>query len=355
LLLLLLVTVALAAGAPVAAAVPPMGWAAVPPMGWAAVPPMGWAAVPPMGWAAVPPMGGPARVVSVRPLGGRLFQVVVYSRAMRRLVPLWVSHPPRQSAPTLYLLNGIDGGEEGGAWPDRTDLAQFVANKRVNVVVPLAGRASFYTDWERDDPAVERYEWTTFLTDELPALIDGRFGTTGRDAIAGVSMSATSVLELAAHAPGRYRAVGSFSGCPSTSGGLGRLLVQTELALFGANAANMWGPPADPRWLAEDPMLHVDQLRGTPLYIAVGTGAPGPYDGLFAPWIDGNPSLWLQRLAIGGALEAAADGCTHDLLARLRQRRIPATVVLRPAGTHAWPYWQDDLHDSWPMFAAALR
>ncbi|MEV2224159.1 hypothetical protein AB0E01_30365 [Nocardia vinacea] len=32
----------------------------------------------------------------------------------------------------------------------------------------------------------------------------------------------------------------------------------------------------------------------------------------------------------------------------------PATVNLRPAGTHAWSYWQDDVHQSWPLFAAAL-
>lgn len=308
----------------------------------------------PSALAAAPP-GGPARVLSVRPLGGRLFQVMVYSPAMRRSVPLWMSHPPQGAAPTLYLLNGVDGGENGGSWPDRTDIAQFFANKQVNVVVPLAGRASFYTDWERDDPAVERNEWTTFLTDELPRAIDSRFDGTGRSAIAGVSMSATSVLELAAHAPGRYRAVGSYSGCPTTSDGLGRLLVQSELGMFGANATNMWGPPADPRWQAEDPMLHVDQLRGTPLYISVGTGAPGPYDGLFGPQIDGDPGLWLQRVVMGGAMEAVADGCTHDLLARLAQRGIPATAVLRPTGTHSWPYWQQDLHDSWPMFAAALR
>jgi S-formylglutathione hydrolase FrmB len=300
------------------------------------------------------PEGGPARLVSVRPLGGRVYEVVAYSAAMRRLVPLWVSHPPT-SAPTLYLLNGVDGGENAGAWPDRTDVASFFADKRVNVVVPLAGRASLYTDWGRDDPAIGQNRWATFLTRELPPLIDARFGATGVNAIAGVSMSATSVLDLAIGAPGRYRAVGSFSGCAHTSDPVGHAVVSGELRLFGADPANMWGPAGDPRWLAEDPMLHLNRLRGIPLYISAGTGLPGPYDGPFGPGVAGDPNRFAERIFIGGTLEAVVDRCTHMLLGALHTLGIPATVMLRPAGTHAWPYWQDDLHAAWPMFAAALR
>lgn len=56
--------------------------------------------------------GRGAAVVDVRALGGRQFEYLVYSAAMDRTVPVWVSHP-EGAAPALYLLNAIDGGEAG--------------------------------------------------------------------------------------------------------------------------------------------------------------------------------------------------------------------------------------------------
>jgi diacylglycerol O-acyltransferase / trehalose O-mycolyltransferase len=29
-------------------------------------------------------------------------------------------------------------------------------------------------------------------------------------------------------------------------------------------------------------------------------------------------------------------------------------VKFRDNGTHSWAYWQEDLHESWPMVAASL-
>lgn len=36
--------------------------------------------------------------------------------------------------PTLYLLDGVEGGETGSGWLDRTDVATFFADRNVNVV-----------------------------------------------------------------------------------------------------------------------------------------------------------------------------------------------------------------------------
>lgn len=95
--------------------------------------------------------GGPSAILDVRPLGGRQYEVTVYSAAMNKTIPVWVSHPDF-AAPALYLLNAVDGGESGGPWTGRTDVAQFFADKPVNVITPIGGRASFYTDWVSDDP-----------------------------------------------------------------------------------------------------------------------------------------------------------------------------------------------------------
>src|SRR5690606_36188312 len=215
---------------------------------------------------------GPARIEDVRPLGGRQSEVVVHSAAMDKPVTLWISRPG-PGAPAVYLPDAVDGGDDGGRWMRRTDVAQFFADKPVNVIVPMGGRASYYTDWIADDPVLGRNKWETFLTRELPPLLDARFGMTGRNAVAGLSMSATSALNLAIHAPGLYQAVGAYSGCPRTSDPAARAIVYSQLALFGANATNMWGGPGHPAWLEHDPTLHLDRLRGTVLYLSSGNGA----------------------------------------------------------------------------------
>ncbi|MFQ6391824.1 alpha/beta hydrolase [Nocardia sp. KC 131] len=293
-----------------------------------------------------------SRILDERPLGGRQLELVVHSAAMNRPITLWMSHPG-SGAPALYLLNAVDGGEDGGPWTRRTDIADFFADKNVNVIMPMSGRASYYTDWLRDDPALGRNQWTTFLTRELPPLLESRFGMTGRNAIAGLSMSATSALNLAIGAPGLYQAVGAYSGCPRTSDAVANAYVHAQLAVFGANADNMWGAPDNPAWAEHDPMLQAERLRGVALYISAGNGAPGVHETLGDTGIDGNPARLLDRMLVGGTMETVIGGCTRPFTDRLAALGIPATVDLR-AGTHAWPYWEDDVHMSWPLFASAL-
>ncbi|AFU04907.1 alpha/beta hydrolase [Nocardia brasiliensis] len=294
-----------------------------------------------------------SRILDVRPLGGRQLEVVVHSAAMNKPITLWMSHPGA-GAPALYLLNAVDGGEDGGPWMRRTDVADFFADKNVNVIVPIGGRASFYTDWLQDDPALGRNQWTTFLTRELPPLLESRFDMTGRNAVAGLSMSATSALNLAIGAPGMYQAVGAYSGCPRTSDAGAQALVTSQLAVFGANAANMWGAPDNPAWLAHDPTVQAERLRGVALYVSSGTGAPGEHDNISDTGVDGNPVRLIDRVLVGGVMETVVGGCTRPFVDRLHQLGIPVTANLRPAGTHAWTYWQDDVHLSWPLFAAAI-
>ncbi|WP_280403555.1 alpha/beta hydrolase [Nocardia brasiliensis] len=294
-----------------------------------------------------------SRILDVRPLGGRQLEVVVHSAAMNKPITLWMSHPGA-GAPALYLLNAVDGGEDGGPWMRRTDVADFFADKNVNVIVPIGGRASFYTDWLQDDPALGRNQWSTFLTRELPPLLESRFDMTGRNAVAGLSMSATSALNLAIGAPGMYQAVGAYSGCPRTSDPGAQALVTSQLAVFGANAANMWGAPDNPAWLAHDPTVQAERLRGVALYVSSGTGAPGEHDNISDTGVDGNPVRLIDRVLVGGVMETVVGGCTRPFVDRLHQLGIPVTANLRPAGTHAWTYWQDDVHLSWPLFAAAI-
>lgn len=101
---------------------------------------------------------------------GKLRAAYVYSAAMRRTIKVQLAGAESSSRrPTLYLLGGL--GEQDPAnsiWNIKTPVGAFFADKDVNVVLPIAGNGSMYTDWQRDDPKLGRYRWETFLTKELP-------------------------------------------------------------------------------------------------------------------------------------------------------------------------------------------
>ncbi|WP_405139026.1 alpha/beta hydrolase [Nocardia sp. NBC_01388] len=288
---------------------------------------------------------------------GGLLDMRVHSTAMDADIALKVLRAPDGSAPapTLYLLNGAAGGSDASSWTDQTDIVDFFRDKQVTVVVPLGGSGSYFTDWRTDDPALGRVRWSTFLTQELPPIIDSALNGSGANAVAGISMAGTSVFQLALDAPGRYRAIGSYSGCARTSDPIGQAFVDAVVLRWHGNPANMWGPPGDPAWTANDPYLHADRLRGTAVYVSTGNGLPGPLDTLDGPGIHGSAAKLVGQLTSGGVLEAITDQCALALRDRLQTLGIPATFNLRPAGTHSWGYWQQDLHDSWPLFARALH
>jgi S-formylglutathione hydrolase FrmB len=315
-------------------------------------------AIPATAVAGTPPAGAPpqpgvtapvsdgSHVDHVVPVDARRSTIYVYSAAMNRTIALEVMRPADTAvpAPTLYLLDGAeDGVAPGGtvtSWETKTDLINFTADKHVNVVTVLDGRYSYYTDWLHDDPVLGRNKWTTFLTRELPPLIDAELHTTGRNAIAGVSMSATSVLSLAESARGLYRSVGSFSGCAETSVDPGRRYVQAVVLSGGGDPWNMWGPDGGPEWSANDPSTDAGlaALRGVNLVITAGTGSGGGEGG-----------------APGGLLESVVYRCTLQLQSRMARLDIPAIFHYTPGGQHAWSYWQQSLHLAWPSIERSLH
>lgn len=289
----------------------------------------------------------PARVDHVEQITDRRTAVFIDSPSMGRIVQVQILHPAGGGArPALYMLDGVSAGEESdyreSTWTQRTDIVDFFADKNVNVVLPVGGTASYYTNWQRPDPVLGTNEWETFLAKELPPLVDSRFSGNGVNAIAGVSMGATGAMNLITRHPELYRGVASLSGCPDNGRDASMAAVRTTVAYKGGDATNMWGGPGDPAWLAHDPLLNAERLRGKSIFVTTGTGLPGPHD------------ADTDALTVGGPLEAAALVCTTLFDGRLRQLGIPATFVYRPYGTHSWPYWQDDLRTAWPTLKQAL-
>jgi diacylglycerol O-acyltransferase/trehalose O-mycolyltransferase len=108
-----------------------------------------------------------ARITGVEQVTDRWIKLSVYSPSMDRVIVNDVYRAPgNASAPTLHLLNGIDGGLDNKGW--------FFANKNVNVVSPIGGQYSYYTDWIVDDPAIGRNKWQTYLPADFPTPVGGQ-------------------------------------------------------------------------------------------------------------------------------------------------------------------------------------
>ncbi|MEV0947209.1 alpha/beta hydrolase family protein [Rhodococcus sp. NPDC049939] len=296
------------------------------------------------------PESGVASVDDIVKLTDTRSAIFVNSPAMGRVIQVQVLHPasggPR---PSLYLLDGVSAGEESNfqesTWTQKTDAVQFFADKNINVVLPVGGTASYYTDWLQPDPTLGVNQWETFLAEELPPIIDANFSGNGVNAAAGVSMGAMGAANLVTRHPDLYTGLASYSGCLDNTHPGTRESVRGTVAYKGGDPENMWGPDSNPAWVEHDPLANAEALRGKHIYVSTGNGLPGPYEIGTDPW---------STIAIGGPLELATNLCTPLFQDRLAQLGIPATFIYRPYGTHSWPYWQDELRTSWPVLQQAL-
>lgn len=297
----------------------------------------------------------PSAITSVTKVG-RTWHLKVYSASMDKEITVDVQRPADESkpAPNLYMLNGLDAGEGTANWKDRTDALQWLADKQVNVIQPIGGRGSYYTDWQKPDPVLGVNKWRTFLTEELPPLLDNELHSTGRNALTGVSMSGTSALQLAEAKPGLWKAVAAYSGCAQIADPEGQEAVRLVVKTWsGGNIENMYGPTDGPLWRENDPVVNAAKLRGTQLYISSGSGIPQLRD---AVWYTSNAPgpTGVLNLGLGVLIEAGVNWCTHNLKTRLDALGIPAVYQFNPVGTHYWPYWEEALHESWPVLARGL-
>lgn len=108
--------------------------------------------------------------------------------------------------PVLYLLHGLS--DDHTIWLRRTSIERYVAPLGLAVVMPQVHR-SFYTD----EHVGNRY-WT-FLSEELPALVDDFFAVSTRREdtfVAGLSMGGYGAFKWALRHPERFAAAASLSG-----------------------------------------------------------------------------------------------------------------------------------------------
>ncbi|WP_159149773.1 alpha/beta hydrolase, partial [Dietzia lutea] len=329
-------------------------------VGSGTLPPLGTgsqntSATPPIGMESEPVTVSEVRRVEIGdPLvaGGdpRFERWWVASESMNRVLPVEIWRPASDApAPMLYLLDGVDSPSPSG-WLLPGGVERTFAGEHVTLVMPARADGSLHADWQRDDPVLSRNKWQTFLTDELPPLLEadtqpGHLNVeplpfTGKRGMAGLSMGAASAVTIAERRPDLYDAVGAIAGCYTARDDLGFILAKIVAETRGGNIANMWGPRTDPDYLENDGLLNADELAGKALYFATATGMPDATE-----WDRNGRDL--LRFTQGAGLEMATHACTVEMDRRLDELGIDARIDYLPTGLHNW--------DNFGRFVAPMR
>ncbi|MFC4605348.1 alpha/beta hydrolase [Rhodococcus kronopolitis] len=252
----------------------------------------------------------------------------------------------------VYLLDGLRATDDVSGWEHETNAA-WLSDHGVNVVEPVGGQSSFYSDWYAPNNFTNQpytYMWESFLTQNLPNHLARNYGISRTsNAVVGLSMGGNAALILAAHHRNQFTFAGALSGYLNLSAPGMREAIRVAMLNAGLyNSDAMWGPPWDRAWLDHDPFVQAEGLRGLPMWIAAGSGLPGPHDQPQYP-ID------YVNTATAMGLEALSLAQTRAFQVQLMVMGIDtAHFDFPPVGTHSWPYWQDQLWAMLPMMRDAI-
>ncbi|MFI9405727.1 alpha/beta hydrolase-fold protein [Nocardia sp. NPDC052316] len=302
---------------------------------------------------AVPEAGAPATVQKVIWLTDRRVALWINSPSMATPIQVqlllakdWNTRPDVRF-PVLYLLDGLRATDEESGWTKDAGAVDFFADKNVTVVLPIGGQSSFYSDWIQPNNG-KNYKWETFLTKELPPLLEADWRATDVRGMEGLSMGGTAAMFLAARNPGFAKYAASYSGfLTTTTIGMPQAIQFAMRDAGGYDVGAMWGPPTSPEWAAHDPYTLAEKLKGVTLYVSSGSGASGPFD-----QASGIPGVSTNYAGMG--LEILSRLTSQNFVTKLGKLAIPAQVNYRPSGTHSWPYWDFEMRQSWTQAAAAL-
>ncbi|MFZ2174183.1 MAG: alpha/beta hydrolase family protein [Rhodococcus sp. (in: high G+C Gram-positive bacteria)] len=250
----------------------------------------------------------------------------------------------------VYLLDGLRAQDDLSGWEINTDAGAFLAGQNINVVQPVGGQSSFYSDWVSNSTfngQKVKYQWETFLTKELRNALRDRLGfQTTRNGVIGLSMGGSAALTLAAYHPDQFNYAGSLSGYLNISAPGMREAIRVAMLDAGRyNVDAMWGPPWNPAWLRNDPFVFATKLRdnGTRVWASAANGIPGPGGNAPTGVVD------VFNTTTGAGLEALSLANTRAF--QVRMATIGAnnvTYSFPPRGIHSWRYWGQQIHDLAP-------
>lgn len=294
-----------------------------------------------------------AEIISKEPeAGNRLERWTIASTSMAPHVEVQIMRAPDAGtpAPMLYLLDGVDA-QDHSDWLRMGRAGTFFDRENVTLVMPVGARASMYSDWVADDPALGRHMWETFIVDELMPLLDADADLhhNGHRGIGGISMGATGAVHLANTNPDLFHGVFGISGCYSTLDLVGRQTAHLTLATRGGDVENMWGPFGSEQWLRHDTTLNPEGLRNQAVYLSA---ADGEY--LFDEDVNYD-GLHPQTMLLSTLLEQGSYTCTRTLDESMVAHGMPHQVVeYTGAGVHDWGTFGPQLDAAWATIRPAL-
>ena len=283
-----------------------------------------------------------AEVVAVKQVADRLTDLIVRSQALGgRTVNVRLLTPDGSNPPTAVSTGRRSGCCTGAATTTRPGPAPTREDHRLHevlVVMPEAGRTA---GTGTTAPAATRPGRPSTPSNSLTS--SNTTGARARRVVAGLSMGGQAHSLYAARHPGMFRAVAAYSG--SAHPLLNDESVHRIMGFFagqGNDPLRVWGDPVAQRsiWEAHDPYYLAHRLKSLPVYLSCGDGTAGPFD---------PPGKT-------DALEADFNRQNHALAAQLEQAGAKhLTTNFYGPGTHAWSYWQRELHASLPILLQALN
>ena len=239
----------------------------------------------------------------------------VNSPAMKREVELQVRPAPNQSepSPVLILLDGVNAWAQNG-WV-ASGVQELMEDENVTLVMPTEARASFYLDWEDYDPALGHLKWETFITEELPELLEmpeAGLNNNGKIGIGGLSMGGFGALRNGLKYSDTFGAIVSLSAAIHMEAMAASPVAGTPFFSTRSFVESCFGDPdkmlesdKNPFWLAED--MARRGARFPDIYMACGDE-----DGLLP--------------------------CNQKFADLLEEKKIPHTFEIGP-GAHEWDFW----------------
>jgi putative tributyrin esterase len=233
-------------------------------------------------------------------------EVLELSTSLTLLVP---DRPPQGTTghPTLFLLHGLS--DDDTMWVRQTAIERYAALRGIAVVMPQVHRSYYSNEAHGGD-------YWTFLTDELPTLLDQVFKLSTDPSerfVAGLSMGGYGAMKWALREPGAFAAAASLSGA------LG--LAQRTIAGPGTLDARLWDAIFDSKPIVDtdDDVVALLQRRAAEgadlpeLYVCCGT----------------EDALYAENVRFVDAAEAAG---------------VALTTSFGP-GIHEWAYWDERIRD----------
>ena len=257
----------------------------------------------------------------------------------------WHSNP-QAKFPEVWALDGLRARDDENGWTIETNIEQFYADKNVNVILPVGGESSFYSDWQRPNNG-KNYKWETFLTKELVPVLNNEFRSKDSRAVVGISMGGTAAINLAERNPHLFKFVGSFSGyLDTTTTGMPTAIKAAQMDAGGYDSEAMWGPAGSQDWIDHDPKLGIEALKDMTVYVSSGSGRDD----------FGNPESVAKGAAnpAGVGLEVISRLSTQTFVDYASRTPVKPVVKFRPSGVHSWEYWQFEMTQAWPYIANAL-